>query len=75
MTPATMRSFNVISLEAALIFFLFLSCLLFSIMYAMVDNHSKGETLLDLAKNMKLFFVGLILCALLVNFLQSLFGT
>ena len=64
-----------ISLELALIFFLFLACLLFSIVYAVVDNHSSSETVLDLAKNMKLFFLGLILCALLVNFLQFVFGT
>ena len=62
-----------ISLEAALLSFLFLACLLFSVIYALIDNHSRSEVHLDFFKNLKLFFLGLLLCAALVNGLQAIF--
>ena len=69
-----MRSSNVISLEAALVGCLFLACALFSVVYAFVDNSSGSETLVDLGKNLKLFFMGLVACAVLINVLQQIFG-
>ena len=64
-----------ISLEVALLSFLFLACFLFSIIYASIDNHSQTEIYLDFFQNLKLFFLGLLLCAVLVNGLQAIFGT
>ena len=63
-----------ISLEAALVGCLFLACALFSVVYAFVDNSSGSETLVDLGKNLKLFFMGLVACAVLINVLQQIFG-
>lgn len=62
------------SLPIALLFFLFLSCVLFSIIYSLVDNHTPEEAFKDFFANLKIYFGGLILCAVFVNGLQALFG-
>ena len=62
------------SLESALVFFLLLSCFLFSLIYSLVDNHRKSDTIKDFFANMKIYFIGLVLCGVFVNVMQEIFG-
>lgn len=60
-----------ISLEAALVISLLTACLVFSIVYAIVDNHSRGEIMRDIFSNVRIYFLGLIACGVLINLLQG----
>jgi len=62
------------TLKVVLSSFLILSCLLFSIVYCLIDNHSRIHSYRDFFQNMKLYLSGFIGCALLLNVLQGIFG-
>ena len=46
----------------------------FSLVYCLIDNHSKTHSYSDFFQNMKLYLTGFIGCALLLNVLQGIFG-
>ena len=63
-----------LTLNVSLSSFLVLSCLLFSIVYCLIDNHSRSHSYRDFFQNMKLYLAGFIGCAFLLNLLQGIFG-
>lgn len=59
------------SLNIALLFFLLTACLIFSIVYAVVDNHSTDKIRHDIFANVRVYFLGLIACGVFINLLQG----